>query len=180
VSIELGGMVSAYDVSPQAGVARGAIMLPSAGTGGNAPASVSTGNGQPAGAIAAFEVRPTITLDKGFLMGVGFRVGQAGLGDGGASLVGGDLSVGYARRFGIFLPFIKGVFGFNSYDVVGPSSGSGHQTDLRVDAVLGSRLYFSQRLYVAAAGFAGWGDRYGGTLSVGGDVIQVFKKGVMP
>jgi hypothetical protein len=190
VSIEIGGMVSAYDVSPSAGVAhgssaiqttglqRGQIMLPSAGTGGNAPSGITTGNGQPNQAIAAFEVRPTITLESGFLMGVGFRTGQAGLGDKGSALVGGDISLGYAKRFGPFLPFLKAVFGFNSYDVVGPSSE--HQTDLRLDAVLGTRLYLGKRLYIAASGFAGWGDRYGGTLAVGGDVIQVFKKGVMP
>jgi hypothetical protein len=105
--------------------------------------------------IAAFEVRPTVTLDNGFLMGVGFRVGQAGLGDVNSSLVGGDLSIGYARRFGRFLPFLKGMFGINSYDV--PGTTTGHQNDLRLDAVLGSRLYLSQRVYVSAAAFAGFG-----------------------
>jgi hypothetical protein len=51
---------------------------------------------------------------------------------------------------------------------------------LRLDAVLGSRLYLSQRMYVAAAAFAGLGDRYGASLSVGGDVVQVFRRGRMP
>jgi hypothetical protein len=111
-------------------------------------------------------------------MGVGFRAGQAGLGSGGSSLVGGDLALGYQHMFGPFMPFLKAMFGFNSYDVTG--STSGHQTDLRLDAVLGSRLYFSQRLYVSAAAFAGWGDRYGASVGLGGDVIQVFRKGVMP
>lgn len=179
VSIELGGMVSAYDVSPasSAGVTRGAVQIPS-GTGGNGVAAVSTGGSSNAAqGIAAFEVRPTVTLENGFLMGVGFRAGQAGLGDNGSSLVGGDLALGFAKRFGRFLPFLKGMFGFNSYDVAG---GSGHQTDLRLDAVIGSRLYVSQRMFLAASAFAGFGDRYGGTISVGGDVIQVFRRGVMP
>ncbi len=189
VSVEIGGVVSAYDISSpqagvtrgaitQAGVARSAITLPS-GTGGNGTI-VSGGPSMPAQGIAAFEVRPTVTLDSGFLMGVGFRAGQAGLGDGGTSLVGGDLSLGYAHRFGRFLPFVKGMFGFNSYDVNPVVNGNAHQTDLRLDAVVGSRLYVTNRMFLALAAFAGFGDRYGGTLSVGGDVIQVFRRGVMP
>jgi hypothetical protein len=184
VSVEVGGMVSAYDVASGPGVARGAVRVPdpppSTATVASASttSSVSGGPSTPTQAIAAFEVRPTITLEGGFLMAVGFRAGQAGLGDNGASLVGGDLALGYQHRFGHFLPFIKGVFGFNSYDFKGSSSG--HQTDLRVDAVLGTRLYVSQRIFLAAAAFAGWGDRYGGTLSIGGDVVQVFRRGVMP
>jgi hypothetical protein len=139
---------------------------------------VVSGGPSPSQGIAAFEVRPTVTLDNGFLMGVGFRVGQAGLGDAGSSLVGADIGLGFQHRFGQFMPFIKGVFGVNSYDVVG--SVTAHQTDLRLDAVLGSRLYLSRRMYIAAAAFAGFGDRYGGTLSVGGDVVQVFRRGAMP
>jgi hypothetical protein len=168
-------MLSAYDVSPGAGVARGALS-----TTPNSVASSSSGSsaGTPTQAIAAAEVRPTITLDNGFLMGVGFRAGQAGLGDNGSSLVGGDLSVGYQHKFGHFMPFIKAMFGFNSYDVAGTTSG--HQTDLRLDAVLGSRLYVSRKLYVSAAAFAGWGDRYGASVAVGGDVVQFFRRGVMP
>jgi hypothetical protein len=33
---------------------------------------------------------------------------------------------------------------------------------------------------VSASAFAGWGDRYGGSLSVGGDIVQIFRRGVMP
>jgi hypothetical protein len=174
VSVELGGVVSAYDVNTGPGISHGAVRTPDsvAGTTG------TSSGGNPAQAIAAFEVRPTVTLERGFLMGVGFRVGQAGLGDGGASLVGGDLSLGYQRRFGPFMPFIKGMFGFNSYDTVGTTSG--HTNDIRVDAVLGARLYLGNRMFVAASAFAGYGDRYGGTLSLGGDVVQFYRRGVMP
>jgi len=187
VSVEVGGVVSAYDVNtgPGAGVARGAVRVPDPPTTTSGPtttttaASTTTGNPDtPAQGLAAFEVRPTITLESGFLMGVGFRAGRAGLGDGSSTLVGGDLSLGFQHKFGPFLPFLKGMFGFNSYDVAGTTSG--HQTDLRLDAVLGTRLYVSQRMFIAAAAFAGWGDRYGGSLSVGGDVVQVFRRGVMP
>jgi hypothetical protein len=167
VSIELGGVVSAYDVQ---------TAPDSSGTGGNGVSgagSVAASQG-----LAAFEVRPTVTLDNGFLMGVGFRVGQAGLGDVSSSLVGADIALGFQHRFGRFLPFLKGMFGINSYDV--PGTVTGHQNDLRLDAVLGSRLYLSQRMYVSAAAFAGLGDRYGATLSIGGDVVQVFRRGRMP
>jgi hypothetical protein len=173
VSIEVGGIVSAYDVNTGPAVSRGAVRTPDSLAG-----ATTTGGEGPTQAIAAFEVRPTITLEKGFLMGVGFRVGQAGLGDGGSSLVGGDLSLGYQHRFGRFMPFIKGMFGFNSYDTAGTSSG--HTNDLRLDAVLGGRLYIANRMFIAASAFAGWGDRYGGTLSVGGDVVQFYRRGAMP
>lgn len=177
VSIELGGVVSAYDVQSAPGTTRAAIRVPdSSGTGGNGVSGAgSVGASQ---GLAAFEVRPTVTLDNGFLMGVGFRVGQAGLGDVNSSLVGADIALGFQHRFGRFLPFLKGMFGINSYDV--PGTATGHQNDLRLDAVLGSRLYLSQRMYVAAAAFAGLGDRYGASLSVGGDVVQVFRRGRMP
>jgi hypothetical protein len=178
VSVELGGVVSAYDVPSGPGAARAAIRVPdsSTGTGGNGTAS--SGALAASQGMAAFEVRPTVTLDNGFLMGVGFRVGQAGLGDVNSGLVGADIALGFQHRFGRFLPFLKGMFGINSYDV--PGTAMGHQNDLRLDAVLGSRLYLSQRMYVSAAAFAGFGDRYGATVSVGGDVVQVFRKGVMP
>lgn len=178
VSIEVGGIVSAYDVQSAPGATRAAIRVPDSagGTGGNGVSgagSVAASDG-----IAAFEVRPTVTLDNGFLMGVGFRVGQAGLGEVNSSLVGADIGLGFQHRFGRFMPFLKGIFGLNSYDVAGTATG--HQTDLRLDAVLGSRLYLSQRVYVSAAAFAGLGDRYGATLGIGGDVVQVFRRGRMP
>ncbi len=182
VSVEVGGIVSAYDVqsAPGAGVSRGAITVPnptSVGTGGN---GVSATGGAPAASqgIAAFEVRPTVTLDNGFLMGIGFRVGQAGLGDVNSSLVGADIALGIQHKFGPFMPFLRGIFGINSYDI--PGTVVGHQTDLRLDAEVGSRLYLSRRMFVAAAAFAGFGDRYGATVSVGGDVVQIFRRGVMP
>jgi hypothetical protein len=188
VSVELGGIVSAYDVTSapgatasRAALTRSAINVPSppssTGTGGN---GVMSSGGAPLASqgIAAFEVRPTVTLDNGFLMGVGFRVGQAGLGDVNSSLVGADIALGFQHRFGPFLPFLKGMFGINSYDV--PGTTTAHQNDLRLDAVLGSRLYLSQRMYISAAAFAGFGDRYGATVAIGGDVVQVFRKGVMP
>ena len=181
VSVEIGGIVSAYDVpsAPGAGVARGAIRVPdsSGGTGGNAVAGGGTVGAASQG-IAAFEVRPTVTLDNGFLMGIGFRVGQAGLGDVSSSLVGADVALGFQHKFGPFMPFLRGIFGLNSYDI--PGTAVGHQTDLRLDAELGSRLYVSQRMFLAAAVFAGWGDRYGATVSVGGDIVQIFRRGVMP
>lgn len=180
VSVELGGMVSAYDIpSSSPGVTRGAVRVPdsSGGTGGNSV--ISGGASSASQGIAAFEVRPTITLDNGFLMGIGFRVGQAGLGDVNSSLVGADVALGFQHKFGPFMPFLRGIFGLNSYDLPG-SATMGHQTDLRLDAEVGSRLYVSKRAYIAAAAFAGLGDRYGAALSVGGDVVQIFRKGVMP
>jgi hypothetical protein len=177
VSIELGGMVSAYNVESAPGVAAGAIRVPdSAGTGSNG----ATGGHNPGSGIAAFEIRPTVTLDSGFLFGIGFRAGQAGISNagGGSSLVGSDVAIGYQHRFGRFLPFVKAMFGLNSYDYANGSSG--HQTDWRLDAVIGSRLYVSNKLYLSASAFAGWGDRYGGSVAVGGDVVQFFRRGALP
>ncbi len=190
VSVEVGGVISAYDVQTSSGIGStrsGLRVMPNStvpgGTGGNAVAGssanmVSGGPSTMSSAIGAFEVRPTVTLENGFLMGIGFRVGEAGLGGGGSSLVGADVSLGYQHRFGAFMPFLKGMFGLNSYDVAGTTSG--HQNDLRLDAVLGTRLYVSQRVYLAASAFAGFGDRYGATVDIGGDVVQIFRRGVMP
>jgi hypothetical protein len=173
-------VISAYDVQTGVGASRAGLRVPASSTTVNGATASSSGNATStvSSAIGAFEIRPTITLESGFLMGIGFRVGQAGLGDSGQSLVGADISVGFQHRFGPFMPFIKGMFGLNSYDVAGTDTG--HQTDLRLDAVLGSRLYLSQRIFLAAAGFAGFGDRYGATLSIGGDLVQIFRRGVMP
>jgi hypothetical protein len=178
VSVELGGVVSAYDVvGSSPGANRAALRTPdstsaSSVVGGGPTETVSQG-------IAAFEIRPTVTLQGGFLMGVGFRVGQAGIdGGSGSSLTGADVSLGYQHMFGRFMPFLKAMFGLNSYDIAGNSVN--RQTDLRLDAVLGSRLYLSNRMFVSASAFAGWGDRYGASLSVGGDLVHVFRRGVMP
>lgn len=176
VSVEVGGMASAYDVQSAPGVASGAVRVPDSSSGG--VGSNGTVSHQPGQGIAAFEIRPTVTLESGFLFGIGFRAGQAGFGDGGKSLVGSDVAIGYAHRFGHFLPFVKAMCGLNSYDY---ASGSvGHQTDWRLDAVIGTRLYVSNKLYVSASAFAGFGDRYGGALAVGGDVVQFFRRGVLP
>jgi hypothetical protein len=185
VSVEIGGVVSAYDLSTAPGASRSGIRPasnvpdPSSMTpmSSMAVAGVSTTR-NPAGAIAAAEVRPSILTDGGLLFAVGFRAGKAGLGDGATALVGGDVSIGYQHRFGIFVPFVKGMFGFNSYDQIGNSRG--HIMDLRLDAVLGSRIYVTPKAFLAAAAFAGWGDRYGGTLSIGADLVQFHRRGVMP
>jgi hypothetical protein len=176
VSIELGGVVSAYDVvGSRTGATSAALRTP------DSTSSSSVVSGGPTDTvsqgIAAFEIRPTVTLQGGFLMGVGFRVGQAGI-DGGtsASLFGADVALGYQHMFGRFMPFIKGMFGLNSYD----TTAVNRQTDLRFDAVVGSRLYLANRMFVSASAFAGWGDRYGASLSVGADIVHVFRRGVMP
>jgi hypothetical protein len=185
VSVEIGGVVSAYDLDTAPGASRSGIrpastipdptsMTPMS----MAVAGVSTSGNNPTGAIAAAEVRPSISTDAGLLFAVGFRAGKAGIGDGSTALVGGDLSIGYQHRFGAFVPFVKGMFGFNSYDQIG--NPRGHIMDLRLDAVLGTRLYVTPKAFLAAAAFAGWGDRYGGTLSVGADLVQFYRRGVMP
>jgi hypothetical protein len=172
VSVEVGGMVSAYSFDNGAtGVARGALSSAAVN-------SVTSMAMAPAGGIAAAEVRPSVMTDRGFLFAVGFRAGKAGFGNSGTSLVGGDLSLGYQHRFGRFIPFVKGMIGVNSYDDY--LNAYAHHDDLRVDAVIGSRIYVSERLFVSASGFAGYGDRYGATFGVGGDVIQYFRRGVMP
>lgn len=155
------------------------ITVPNPGVNGVSSTTVSGGGGGTfSDAIGAFEVRPTVTLENGFLMAIGFRVGKAGLGDTGSSLVGADVALGYQHRFGHFMPFLRGIFGVNSYEI--PNSNMTNQVDLRLDAEIGSRLYLSQRMYIAAAAFAGFGDRYGATVAIGGDVVQIFRRGVMP
>jgi hypothetical protein len=184
VSVEIGGMISAYDLgSTSDGVSRGALRpasnIPDAPQSAAVADSMVSSSGRgPTQAIAAAEVRPSILTDMGLMFAVGFRAGKAGFGDGSTSLVGGDLSIGFQHRFGPFVPFVRGMFGFNSYDQIG--NPRGHETDLRIDAVLGSRLYVTSKAFLAAAAFAGWGDRYGGTLSIGADLVQFYRRGVMP
>lgn len=174
VSVEVGGMVSAYsfDNNGNTAVARSAL---SSSAINSTSSSMST---TPGAGIAAAEVRPSVLMDNGFLFAVGFRAGKAGFGSASTALVGGDVSIGYQHRFGRFIPFIKGMVGMNSYDDFQDSII--HHTDLRADAVIGSRLYLTQRMFVSASAFAGWGDRYGATLGVGGDVVQFYHRGVMP
>jgi hypothetical protein len=175
VSVEFDGMVSAYsfDNSGTTGVARSALSNRAINSTSTAMSSSSPGGG-----IAAAEVRPSVLMDSGFLFAVGFRAGKAGFGNNSTALVGGDVSIGYQHRFGRFIPFIKGMVGMNSYDDFQDSII--HHTDLRADAVVGSRLYLTQRMFVSASAFAGWGDRYGATVGVGGDVVQFYRRGVMP
>jgi hypothetical protein len=174
VSVEFDGMVSAYDIDTagggSTGVARSALSSRAINSGSTTP---TLGNG-----IAAAEIRPSILTDAGFLFAVGFRAGKAGFGNAATTLVGGDLSMGFQHRFGRFIPFVKGMVGVNSYDDY--LNNFAHHDDFRIDAVIGSRLYVTERMFVSAAGFAGYGDRYGATIGVGGDVIQYFRRGVMP
>jgi hypothetical protein len=153
-------------------------MIP--GTGGNmaVDSTSSGGSAVPGGGIAAAEIRPSVITDGGFLFAVGFRAGKAGFGDGSTALVGGDLSLGYQHRFGAFVPFVTGRFGFNSYDTIG--NPLEHTTDLRLDAVLGTRLYVSTKTFLSASAFAGMGDRYGAAIALGGDIVQFYRRGVMP
>jgi hypothetical protein len=187
VSVEVGGAFSAYDLGP--GAATGSnhsalttsSMLPMptlgttsvGGTSAGQPHDVNSG-------IGVFEVRPTVILERGLLFGVGFRDGTAGFGKGSSNLVGGDVSIGYAHRFGRFLPFIKGMFGFNNYDALDGNLTQPKRTDIRLDAVVGTRLYVSQRLFLSASAFGGLGDQFGGAIAVGGDVVQIFHRGWLP
>jgi hypothetical protein len=187
VSVEVGGAISTYDFGlGSAGSSRSALAAASmapmvAGTTGTLSGGTTAGESSaPASGIGVFEVRPTVILERGLLFAVGFRDGSAGLGHGSTNLVGGDVSIGYARRFGRFLPFIKGMFGFNNYDTLDGNQLQPKHTDLRLDAVVGTRLYVSQRMYLAASAFGGFGDQFGGSLAVGGDVVQVFHRGWLP
>lgn len=180
VSVEVGGMVSAYSVDTVAGggstgVARSALSSAAVSSAAVSSASSTStiGNG-----IAAAEIRPSILTESGFLFAVGFRTGKAGFGSAGTALFGGDVSLGFQHRFGRFIPFVKGEIGVNSYADFQNSFVS--HDDFRVDAVIGTRLYVTQKMFVSAAGFAGYGDRYGATFGVGGDVLQYFHRGVMP
>jgi hypothetical protein len=186
VSIEVGGAVSAYDLSgPSTASSHSALstqsMLPMPSSGTSSVASVM--GSQPndvANGIGVFEVRPTVILEKGLLFAVGFRDGTAGFGHNSVNLVGGDISLGYAHRFGRFIPFIKGMFGFNNYDALDGNQAAPKRTDLRLDAVLGTRLYVCQRLFLSVSAFGGLGDQFGGALAVGGDVVQIFHRGWLP
>jgi hypothetical protein len=176
VSVEVGGMVSAYsfDNNGNTAVARSALSSRAI----NSTSSSMSMSTSPGAGIAAAEVRPSVLMDNGFLFAVGFRAGKAGFGNVSTALVGGDVSIGYQHQFGRFIPFIKGMVGMNSYDDFQDTII--HHTDLRADAVIGSRLYLTQRLFVSASAFAGWGDRYGATFGIGGDVVQFYRRGVMP
>jgi hypothetical protein len=186
VSIEVGGAFSSYDLGGSTtGASHSALstasMIPMPTSSMGSVAGAVAGQPRDVGSgIGVFEVRPTVILERGLLFAVGFRDGTAGFGRGSTNLVGGDVSLGYARRFGRFLPFIKGMFGFNNYDSLDGSVTQPKRTDIRLDAVLGTRLYVSQRLYVSASAFGGLGDQFGGAIAVGGDVVQIFHRGYLP
>jgi hypothetical protein len=189
VSIEVGGAISSYDFGGSSTGANHAALstasmvpMPTSGSVGSTSVAGATA-GQPrdvGNGIGVFEVRPTIILERGLLFAVGFRDGTAGFGHGSTNLVGGDVSIGYAHRWGRFLPFIKGMFGFNNYDSLDGNQMQPKRTDLRLDAVVGTRLYVSQRLFVSASAFGGMGDQFGGSIAVGGDVVQIFHRGWLP
>lgn len=168
VSIEVGGVVSAYSFGGSSPKSTYALMPHSI-----AGASSSDSPTSPGAGILAAEVRPTILLDDGLLFAVGFRFGQAGFGASSTDLVGADFSAGIQHRWGRFIPFVRAMFGVNGYDDY--LSPSRHHTDLLLDAVVGGRFYLSQRLFVSASAFAGWGQQYGGALDLGGDIVQVIR-----
>lgn len=184
ISVEVGGAFSAYDLgSSSTGASHSALstasMVPMVAM--PSVAGISTGQPHdPGSGIGVFEVRPTVILDKGLLFAVGFRDGSAGFGKGSTNLVGGDVSIGYAHQWGRFVPFIKAMFGFNNYDTLDGNLNQPKRTDIRLDAVVGTRLYVSQRLFLSASAFGGMGDQFGGALAVGGDVVQIFHRGVLP
>jgi len=130
------------------------------------------------------ELRPTFAFSSGLRVAVGFRYGRAGdFGDRGSftdedrtlQMWGGDVSLGYQRWLGArFLPWVDARFGFNDY------SGYARVDQLRGSAVLGARCYLSQAVYLSASVFGGWGDRVGGTLGLGFDVVRYRYRGVLP
>jgi len=151
---------------------------------GTMPLATSS-SGAPSDAIVGVEVRPSFAFSRGLRIGVGFRAGRgATFGDGtvdtgSTTMWGGDVSLGLQRWFGRVMPFIEARFGFNAYSfdtVNGPS----HAEQLRLDGVLGARLYLGSSFYLAAAAFGGWGDRYGGSLGLGWDLIRYRNRGVLP
>jgi hypothetical protein len=183
LSIEIGGAVAASSIhtgyssatSTSSGIALAASAL-------RVPSSATTSNGTsvggitpdspPASGIGVGEVRPTALFDIGLLIGLGFRAGKVGFGDTGTALIGGDVSLGLQRRIGPVVPFIAGRVGFNSYNAFTPSVGIQRATDLRADALLGARLYLTQQFYLSADLFVGYGDRFGGAVAFGWDILQ--------
>lgn len=192
-SFELGGI---YSYSP---LGKGTGKKPATTGNGESPANPSTESttggstgipsAGPSGSIIGFEVRPSFFLAGGLRIGVGFRTGRtAAIGGKNlvtpqqTSLLGGDLSVGFGRPFGRVLPFAEARFGFNRYDQV-PSTDPrvvGASQQLRLDAVVGARLYLSRSFFLLAEVFAGLGDRYGGSLALGFDVVHYRWRGRLP
>jgi hypothetical protein len=184
VSLEVGGAVSSYDLGASpTGSSHAALSTASMNpmvASSSVAAAMSSAPSNVANGIGVFEIRQTVVLEKGLLFAIGFRDGQAGLGRGGTNLVGGDVSLGYACRWGRFLPFITGRFGFNNYDALDGNQASPKRTDLRLDAVIGTRLYVAKRMYLLASAFGGLGDQFGGAVAVGGDIVQIYRRGRLP
>jgi hypothetical protein len=174
-SFEIGGVVSSSPLDTQAGapppmtttrqINSTAVVTP-------APARA------PSEPLVAVEVRPTLALDGGLRLSMGFRAGFSGaVSDGSStttgsvSLTGADLSIGYQLPVGLVRPFAEVRMGFNGYSFI--LDGVPHDfTQFRIDAVLGVRLYVGENVYLSGAAFAGWGDSYGGVIAVGLDVLR--------
>ena len=185
-SFELGGIYSYSPLSTgkkQATTANGETKPANLEASPDSTSTGSTGTttSGPSSSIVGFEVRPSFFLAGGLRIGVGFRAGRtAAIGGKNlitpqqTSLLGGDLSIGFGRQFGRLLPFAEARFGFNRYDRV-PIADT-HILDskqqLRLDAVVGARLYLSRTFFLLAEVFAGLGDRYGGSLALGFDVVH--------
>ena len=137
--------------------------------------------------LVGVDLRPSFGFAKGFRVAVGFRAGRASsfanpdgfFGDGGATLYGGDLGLGYQRPLGRFLPYAEVRFGFNSIELTdGPRTIFASQ--MRLDAVVGGRVYLGGPVYLAATVFGGLGDRFGGSLGLGWDIVRYRYRGWMP
>jgi hypothetical protein len=193
LSIELGGAVAASTLNPGyrmiAGTSSGLSVSASAlrisplnpmdSASGGSGGLASTAGSPPVAGIGVAELRPTALLEMGLLIGVGLRVGKAGFDSGSTALVGGDISLGLQHCWGRFIPFLQGTVGFNSYNALLSSTNLQRVTDLRVDAALGSRLYVSSQFFFSAELFAGYGDRFGGAVAFGGDIVQFRRDGTV-
>ena len=194
-SFEVGGL---YSYSPiktgatkrQAATENGGVRPSGAepNTEGNPGTTGNTVSG-PSNSIVGVEVRPTFFLAGGLRIGVGFRAGRTASFGGKSevtpretSLLGGDLSVGFGHSFGRLLPFVEARFGFNRYDRVPTLDPRivDSQQQLRLDAVVGARLYLTRSFFLLASVFAGLGDRYGGSLALGFDVVHYRWRGRLP
>ncbi len=184
VSLDVQAMAAASPIDGVPAVAARASGLVMGTSGAGSVGASSAGS--PTDAIVGVEVRPSFAFSRGFRLGVGFRAGKgATLADGSVdtgstSLWGGDLSLGFQKWFGRLMPFVEARFGFNAYSIDLPGGGTLHADQLRLDGVLGARVYFGESFYLAASAFGGWGDRYGGTVGLGWDVVRYRSRGVMP
>jgi hypothetical protein len=179
ISMEVGGLYASAGM-PQSmlDMAKQSALVQQGSTGAGFSSFEQPGNG-----ILGVDVRPTFAFGRGLRVGVGFRTGETvGGGDNAphATVFGGDVSLGFQRFFGQrFQPYIEARFGFNSYDYA-QNGVSGHAEQLRIDGVLGSRVYLSKALFINASAFGGWGDQWGATVGLGFDVLRMRSRGVLP